>query len=58
MPVTLFVHLSWTTYRRMPMIGASEARFFGRFLPAEARRHRADIIAFGLVCDHVHLLLR
>jgi len=58
MPVVLFVHLTWTTFRRMPMIGATEARFLGRFLPAEARRHRTTIIAVGLVRDHVHVLLR
>jgi REP element-mobilizing transposase RayT len=58
MPTALFVHLTWTTFRRMPMIGATEARFLGRFLPAEARRHRVAIIALGLVRDHVHLLLR
>jgi hypothetical protein len=27
MPTALFVHLTWTTFRRMPMIGATEARF-------------------------------
>ena len=58
MPVVLFVHLTWTTFRRMPMIGATEARFLGRFLPAESRRHGAAVIALGLVRDHVHLLLR
>ena len=58
MPVTLFVHLTWTTFRRMPMIGATEARFLDRFLPAEARRHGAAVIAHGLVRDHVHLLFR
>lgn len=58
MPVLLFVHLTWTTYRRMPMIGASEAAFLSRFLPAEAQRHHATVIALGLVQDHVHLVLR
>jgi len=58
MPTALFVHLTWTTFRRMSMIGATEALFLGRFLPAEAQRHRAAIMALGLVCDHVHLVLR
>lgn len=58
MPIILFVHLSWTTFRRMPMVGPTEARFLGRFLPAEARRHGATTIALGMVCDHVHLILR
>jgi len=42
----------------MPMVGPSEARFLGRFLPAEARRHGAEIVAAGTVCDHVHVILR
>jgi REP element-mobilizing transposase RayT len=58
MPVALFVHLTWTTFRRMPMIGTTEARFLGRFLPAESRRHGAAVLALGLVRDHVHLLFR
>jgi REP element-mobilizing transposase RayT len=58
MPTILFVHLSWTTVRRMPMVGLSEARFLGRFLPAEAKRLGAAVIATGMVCDHVHLVLR
>jgi REP element-mobilizing transposase RayT len=58
MPVVLFVHLTWATFRRMPMIRASEARFLERFLPAEARRHGAATISLGMVCDHVHMVLR
>jgi len=61
MPVILFVHLTWTTYLRYlrkPMIGSSEARFLGRFLPAEAQRHGGQIIAMGMVSDHGHLILR
>jgi len=42
----------------MPMIGPSEARFLSRFLPAEAQRQGAAVIAAGMVCDHVHLVLR
>lgn len=57
-PLALFVHLTWTTYRRLPMIGTSESRFLERFLPAEVRRHAATMIALGMVCDHVHMLLR
>ena len=42
----------------MPMIGVSEAAFLKRFLPAEAQRHDATMIGLGMVCDHVHVLLR
>ena len=58
MPAILFVHLTWTTFQRMPMIGPTEAHFLGRFLPAEAQRHGASVIALGMVCDHLHLVLR
>jgi len=54
----LFIHLTWTTFRRLPMIGPSEARFLERFLPAEAQRHKTTVIALGLVQGHVHLVLR
>ena len=40
------------------MIGPSEARFLGRFLPAEAQRHGAALLALGMVSDHVHMVLR
>ena len=58
MPAQLFVHLVWTTFERRPMIGTSEARFLERFLPGEAERHGCHTIAVGIVCDHVHLVLR
>ena len=49
MPVTLFGHLTWTTWERLPMIRPLEARFLSRFLPAEAARHGAETLALGLV---------
>ena len=39
------------------MIGKHVARFLGRFLPAEAQRQGARVIALGMVNDHVHVLL-
>jgi REP element-mobilizing transposase RayT len=57
-PIIFFAHLSWTTFRRMPMVGTTEARFLGRFLPAEVHRHGATMVALGMVCDHIHLVLR
>lgn len=58
MPLVLFVLITWTTYRRMPMIGEAAARFLERFLPAEAQRQGATVIRLGMVCDHVHAVLR
>ena len=58
MPVVFFAFLTWKTFRNMPMIGTSEARFLERFLPAEAKRHGAATLALGMVQDHVHMVLR
>jgi REP element-mobilizing transposase RayT len=58
MTLHLFVHVSWTTHERSPMITPAAAGFLRRFLPAEARRHRTGVVAMGMVSDHVHLLLR
>ena len=58
MPVVLLVLVTWKTYRNMPMLGSSEARFLERFLPAEVQRHGATPLALEMVSDHVHLVLR
>lgn len=58
MPVVLFVHLTWKTFRNMPMLGPSEARFLERFIPSEVRRHGAAPLAMGMVNDHVHMIVR
>ncbi len=58
MPVRLYVHLSWATAGRLSMIDARSEGFLRRFLPVEARRHGACILALGMVADHVHLVLR
>ncbi|MFQ5426989.1 MAG: IS200/IS605 family transposase [Gaiellales bacterium] len=58
MGVSVFLHLTWTTIDRRPLVGEDEARFLKRFLPAEAQRHGAQVIALGIVSDHVHVLLR
>jgi REP element-mobilizing transposase RayT len=54
----LFVHISWTTYERRPMITNTVQRFLRRFVPAEAQRHGATVMAMGVVSDHVHVLIR
>jgi putative transposase len=58
MPVVLFVHLTWKTFRNTPMLGRPEARFLERFLPAEVQRHGAATLALGMVSDHVHMVVR
>jgi putative transposase len=58
MPHALYVHLIWVTRERRRMITGRVASFLRRFLPAEAARHGCEVVALGLVPDHVHLLLR
>ena len=58
MSCTIFVHIIWGTYVRQPMIRVDELRFLERLLPSEARRNDCEIIAHGIVTDHVHLVLR
>ncbi len=57
MPTTLYAHLTWTTFRRKPLIDGGVAIFLRKFLPATARRCGADLLAVGIVNDHVHALL-
>jgi REP element-mobilizing transposase RayT len=54
----LFVHLTWTTRDRAPLIDRDRAEFLTRFIPAVARQEAALTLAMGMVKTHVHLLLR
>lgn len=58
MPASIYAHLSWTTLNRRPMIGPKEERFLKGFLPGQAERNGATVMAIGVVTDHVHVLLR
>jgi len=57
-PVRLYVHLTWTTLQRQPLINHGVADFLRRFLPREAKRHGARLLASGIVADHVHVVLQ
>ena len=54
----LYVHVTWTTRDRTPLITATVATFLARFLPAIAAQERADLLALGMVTTHIHVLLR
>ena len=57
MPSVLYAHLTWTTLRRARLIDAAVADLLRRFLPPQAARFGARVLAMGIVRDHVHLLL-
>jgi len=58
MPVRLYVHLTWTTLRRLPLLNAEVARFLERFLRQEAARHGARVLETGIVSNHVHTIVQ
>jgi putative transposase len=53
----IYVHLTWATFARLPLIKPRVAEFLGRFLPAECGRHSAKVLALGIVENHVHTVL-
>ncbi|HEX9729359.1 MAG TPA: transposase [Gemmatimonadales bacterium] len=57
MPVRIYVHITWTTFERRPMIRQSVLRLLVRFIPAEVARHGGRLLALGIVADHVHVVL-
>lgn len=54
----LFFHLTWSTYRRMPMIDGTTRRFLDGFLRRTAIQERATIITLGFLRSHVHMLVQ
>jgi REP element-mobilizing transposase RayT len=57
MSVRLYGLLTWTTFRRLPLIHQKVAAFLRRILSEIARRHDARVMAIGIVRNHVHLVL-
>jgi len=55
--VRIYVHASWTTFARLPLIDTLVADFLRRFVLAEAGRHGARVVETGIVRDHVHIIL-
>ena len=39
------------------MITGGVAEFLQRFVPTEAQKKNARVLALGMVCDHVHIVL-
>jgi len=53
----IYIHLTWTTFARSPLIKPRVAEFLKAFLPAECVRHAAKLVALGIVDDHVHTII-
>ena len=55
--LSLFVHLIWSTWDRVPLIDEEVERRLYRFLHHQAGEQECKVLAIGGVEDHVHLLL-
>ena len=54
----VFVHLVWATWDRLPLLVAAIEREAHRAIETKCKELGAEIIAFGGVEDHIHLLVR
>jgi len=53
----LYYHVVWATKKREPLIDHEMAGFLHEFLPAKCEELEVRLLAQGILCDHVHLLL-
>ena len=54
----LFVHMTWATWDRAPLLDAELLQVVDTAIRRECVKMKVDVIAFGGVADHVHLLVR
>ena len=54
----LYVHLVWATWDRAPILTSELLEVVDRSIRHECVQLGAEVIAFGGVADHVHLLAR
>ena len=57
MAVRLYGLLTWTTFRRLPLLHPKVAAFLRRILPKIADRYDARVVEIGIVRSHVHLIV-
>lgn len=53
----LYVHLVWGTRHRLPIIDAGRVNLIGKMFRQSALHQDCEVLAFGAVEDHVHLLI-
>src|SRR2546423_15114338 len=54
----LYLHLVWSTWRRLPLITPELQRDVYASLAHQSEQLGADVLAIGGITDHVHLLVR
>jgi putative transposase len=55
--LSLYVHLVWATWDRLPMIGSGLERVIQRVVVPEAQEMGCAVLAIGGVEDRMHLLV-
>jgi REP element-mobilizing transposase RayT len=58
MAVRLYVHVTWHTWRRQPMVRSADVPVIVRALHSAAARTRCRVAAHAVLSEHVHVLLR
>ena len=53
----LYCHVVWATKKREPLIDREVAGFLDQFLAAKCEELEVRLLARGILCDHIHLLL-
>ncbi len=55
--LSLYLHMVWATWDRLPMIDEQTERLIYREIAREALRMRCIVLAIGGTRDHVHVVL-
>lgn len=54
----IYFHLTWSTFRRQPMIDGPTRAFLDQYFRRVALTERVEILGLSFLRTHVHLLLR
>ena len=57
MGARLYIHVTWTTLNRLPLIDGRVQAFLESFLRTKANQHDVNVLAIGMVNDHVHMVV-
>ena len=54
----IYFHLTWSTFRRQPMIDGRTRAFLDQYFRRIASQERVTLVSAGFLQTHVHLLVR
>lgn len=55
--LTVYLHLVWATWNRMPLITEAIERDLYRYIESTCQKHGCAVLALGGMPDHIHLLV-